>query len=184
MKAFDILTNEHGLIRHFLDNMGMAAQKIEEGQTPPAAFFENGVEFARRFADKYHHHKEEYVMFTRLAQTAGGEIDDQIQSLRHQHERSRECISTIAESLSGYEAGDSIKTGNLLEAVSAYVSLLRHHIHTEDHVFYPMAKEALSEEDQAALVEEFNKDSAKFGAETFQECHKLVVDMGSMLVHL
>ena len=52
MKPLETLTNEHGLIRQFLDNLALAAEKIEDGLYPPREFFDKGVEFARVFADK------------------------------------------------------------------------------------------------------------------------------------
>jgi hemerythrin-like domain-containing protein len=84
----------------------------------------------------------------------------------------------------GYAAQDPIKTGELLENISAYTSLLRHHIHVEDHVFYPMARKMLSAEEFKALGMEFEKQSEKHGHDTFERCHKMVMDMGSMVTHL
>jgi len=75
MDPIETLTNEHGLIRQFLDVLSMAAEKIEEGQHPSEAFFEKAVEFARAFADHYHHFKEEHVLFVQLAQKKQGEVD-------------------------------------------------------------------------------------------------------------
>ena len=82
MNAIETLTNEHGLIRQFLDNLEQAAKKIEEGQYPPRDFFDNAVQFARTFADKYHHFKEEHVVFVRLAQKNKGDLDARIEALR------------------------------------------------------------------------------------------------------
>jgi hemerythrin-like domain-containing protein len=65
--------------------------------------------------------------------------------------------------------------------MAAYAALLRHHIHTEDHVFYPMAKKTLSEEEMRMVAREFETQKDKVGADTFESSHKLVVDMGSIL---
>ena len=82
------------------------------------------------------------------------------------------------------EGQDPGKTGDLLQNMSAYASLLRHHIHVEDHVFYPMARKTLDEDEMAAIGVEFEKQRDKHGDGTFERNHKLVVDMGSMLSHL
>lgn len=92
MDPLDTLTNEHGLIRQFVDNLSLAAERIENGQRPSAAFFEKALDFARGFADGYHHFKEEHVLFVQLAQGKGGEIDARLDALRHQHERGRELV--------------------------------------------------------------------------------------------
>ena len=184
MKPLETLRNEHGLIRQYLDNLAMAVDKLQSGERPPREFFEKAVRFARTFADTYHHIKEEHVMFVRLAQKKSGEIDGQIEALRHQHERSRNHISAIHDALDGYAEGKPIQTDDLLENVAAYVALLRSHIHREDHVFFPMVKETLTEEEEQLLEAEFEKARQKAGEDFFEASHKEVVDMGSMLMHM
>ena len=184
MDPIETLSNEHGLIRQFLDVLTMASEKIENGQRPSEAFFEKGVEFARTFADHYHHFKEEHVLFVQLAQKKKGEIDAQLEALRYEHERGRSLITGIEQAVPGYADGDPIKTGELLENVAAYASLLRHHIHVEDHVFYPMARKMMSDQEIEVLSQEFGKQQEKHGRDTFEKCHKMVVDMGSIVTHL
>jgi hemerythrin-like domain-containing protein len=184
MDPLEALSNEHGLIRQYLDNLSMAADRIENGQRPSSAFFEKAMEFARTFADSFHHFKEEHVLFVRLAQKKKGEIDAQLETLRHQHERGRALVTGIGDALDGYAANDPIKTADLLENMAAYGSLLRHHIHIEDHTFYPMARKLLTAEELGQLTHEFDKQREKQGADTFERCHKLVVDLGSILTHL
>jgi len=184
MKPLETLRNEHGLIRQFLDNLTLAVEKLQNEEPPPREFFDLAVEFAREFADRFHHFKEEHVMFVRLAQKKSGAIDGQIEALRHQHERGRNCVAAIADALDGYAAGKPAQVSQVLENVAAYAALLRNHIHKEDHIFYPMAQEVLSAEEESQLEAEFAKAREKVGEDTFERCHKLVVDMGSMLTHL
>jgi hemerythrin-like domain-containing protein len=184
MKPIETLSNEHGLIRHFLDNLDLAARHIEEGRLPSRAFFDKALEFARGFADGYHHFKEEHVMFVRLAQVRRGEVDAQLDALRHQHERGRELVSEIGRRLDGYEVRDPMATTAMLEAVASYTALLRLHIHTEDHVFYPMARKLLGDDDFEAIGAEFEKQREQQGADTFERFHKVAMDMGSILTHL
>lgn len=180
----ETLSNEHGLAREFLDVLAMAAEKVENGQCPSEAFFEKGVEFARTFADTYHHLKEEHVLFVQLAMKGQGEVDAQLEALRYEHERGRSLVSGIERALPGYVEQDPIKTGELLENIAATASLLRHHIRVEDHVFYPMARKTLTERELETIGQEFDKQQEKHGQDTFERCHKMVVDMGSIVTHL
>jgi hemerythrin-like domain-containing protein len=184
MDPIETLSNEHGLIRQYLDVLAIAAEKIEEGQYPSEAFFEKAVEFSRTFADHFHHFKEEHVLFVQLAQKKKGEVDAQLEALRYEHERGRSLVTGIEVAVPGYAANDPIKTGELLENMAAYASLLRHHIHVEDHVFYPMARKTLTEQEFEVLAQEFEKQNEKHGSDTFERCHKMVVDMGSIVTHL
>ena len=184
MDPIETLSNEHGLIRHFLDNLALATSHLEEGRRPSRAFFEKGVEFARTFADRFHHFKEEHVLFVRLAQRKQGEVDAQLEALRHQHERGRELMASVAAALEGYEAQDPGHTAVLVENLGAYIALMRHHIHLEDHVFYPMARKTLRGDEIDELRAEFARQRDKDGPDTFERCHKTVVDMGSIITHL
>ena len=181
MDAIEILVNEHGLIRQFVDNLSMAAEKLETGEQPPRQFFEKALEFGRNFTDRFHHFKEEYVMFAQLAQKKRGVLDGQIDSLRHQHERGRNFITEISNSLDGYARGNEIHTTSLLENLAAYISLLRHHIHREDHIFYPMVKEEFSENEGQDLLRLFEKEDQKAGGKTFENSQKLVHEMAALL---
>lgn len=184
MNPIETLSNEHGLIRHFLDNLTLATEKIENGQYPSGAFFEKAIEFARVFTDEFHHFKEEHVLFVQMAQKKRGEVDAQLEALRHEHVRGRNLVASMDKALPGYSAKDPIKTGELLECLGAYTALLKHHIHVEDHVFYPMAEKTLTDQEFGVISGEFDQQADKHGRDTFERCHKMVVDMGSMLTHI
>jgi hemerythrin-like domain-containing protein len=184
MRPLEVLRNEHGLIRHFLDNLALAVERLENGERPPSEVFDKAVQFARTFADAFHHAKEEHMMFVRLAQKKNGAIDGEIQALRHQHERARDHVAAIASAVEGYDAAKPIQTGRILESAAAYIAVLRSHIHKEDHVFFPLAQEALTAEEADQLHQEFDNASQKAGGSCFEESHKLVVDMGSILAQM
>ena len=105
MDAIKILVNEHALIRQFLDNLSMAAEKLEADERPSKEFFEKALEFARNFTDRFHHFKEEYTMFAQLSQKKGSDdLASQIDALRYQHERGRNFINEISNSRCPYPA--------------------------------------------------------------------------------
>ncbi len=180
-KSTEVLAGEHNLIRQALDNFSLAVEKMENGERPPKEFFETVVNFSRTFSDKFHHFKEEHLMFNTLAQKKEGAIDAQIDSLKHQHERGRDLVTVVDKSIDGYSRGEESQSMDLLESLASYISLLRHHIHREDYVFYPLVDKELSQEEQAALLSEFKKEEAKLGGNTYQECEKLVKEMGTLL---
>jgi len=184
MEPLEVLKNEHGLIGQFLENLEEALKKLEIDQRPPREFFDQAIRFVKLFPEGYHHHKEELVMFVQVAQKHAGEFDGEIEALRHQHEVARNYISELALALNGYEEGAQVQTDKVIENTAAYIALMRNHIHKEDHKFFPMVAEALTPEEMDALMVEFDKASEKAGSHVFEEAHKLVVDMGSTLVHM
>lgn len=184
MDAIEILSNEHGLIRRFLERLESAAEHLRQGRRPPREFYDLAVQFARTFADTVHHFKEEHVLFVRLAQRKEGALDAELDALRLQHERGRRLVTQLAGHLPGYAEGSGESTQMVLATSSAYGDLLRDHIHREDHEFYPAARRTLTEEDMHALAEEFTRDRERRGGLAFEVAHKQVVDMGSLLTHL
>src|SRR5512143_1171456 len=99
VESIRTLIGEHRLILEQLDNLSLARQMLEEGLWPPRAFFEGAVEFARAFADRFHHFKEEFLMFGMLAQKKHGRLDADIGALRYQHERCRKAMTEIERAL-------------------------------------------------------------------------------------
>jgi len=177
MTALDKLKDDHKLIRRYLDNLYLAHDFLVERETVPASVFKKTLDFSKNFMNKYHHFREEYVLFLKLAEKKGGSIDPQIVSLRDQHERSRNLVSQIKEALGGYEKGDEVATSRLAENVGYYVSLEREHVNRENHVFYPMAAEAFSADEMAEFDAEFKKIDAKQGADSYKKAVKLVEEI-------
>ncbi len=181
MNAIDTLRAEHGLIRQYLDNLAAALGKMERQEPVPTVFFEHAVLFAREFVDKYHHFKEELQMFTLLAQKHGGELDVDIEGLRNQHENGRNHIAEIDFAKEGYGQGQEVATTTLIEHLASYISMLRQHIHREDHRFYPLAREAFTDDEMAHLAAEYERANEKAGDDFFGKSQDRVLKMEALL---
>jgi hemerythrin-like domain-containing protein len=182
MKTTEVLVKEHGLILQVLDFLSMARQKLENGEMPPKEIFEKSVLFSVNFSDKFHHYKEEYLLFGLLAQKKEGALDLEIGALRYQHERCRHFIAEINNAVDGYASGNEIIITTLLENLASYISLLRRHIHMEDHIFFKMAGEVLSQDEDRALLGQFENEDKRIGGNDFYENHKkLAGEIGSII---
>ena len=181
MDPIETLRNEHGLIRRFVDLLSVAVSHLEVENPPPRAFFDDGIEFVRGFSDGFHHKKEELVMFRQLAQKKNGAIDGQIEALRYQHDQGRGFVAAIAGALDGYAAGNPSDIAVVRVNAAAFASLLKHHIHTEDHIFFPMSREAMTSGELEALGDMFDRVQEVHGVDTFERYHELVVKLELML---
>ncbi len=181
MDIIETMRVEHDLIRHYLQTISFSIEALERGDEIPHEFFEKAVVFARTFADRYHHYKEELLMFTRLAEVSGSEVDANLTTLRMQHERGRALVNDISQAIEGYASGDQVRRTELIVALAGYYSLLSYHIHLEDNVFFPMVPEILAPEVVAELEAEFDEDMEKRGKQTFQDCREVMREMGSLL---
>ena len=103
MKATEMLANEHRLMLKALDTFTLAKKRLENGEHPEALFFKKAVEFSKTFSDKFHHFKEEFLLFGLLAQKKDGALDLEMGALRYQHERNRFFLKNIEQSIDGYD---------------------------------------------------------------------------------
>ncbi len=181
MEPIQILIDEHKLIRRYLNDSSVALFLMKEGKWPEKEFFELGVEFTRSFSDKYHHFKEEYIMFLKLSQKKQGSIDSEIMFLRDQHERARNFTIEISRALDKYTKKDDIHSETIAENLGYYNLLLRQHIHREDHVFYPMADDIFTDSEQQEMLEDFNKAEDKFVPNFFSISEAQVERMSTLL---
>jgi len=168
MSALDLLKKEHKLIQRYLDNLSVAQELLNTRETVPPSVIDHTIRFAKEFMNKTHHFKEEYVLFLKMAEKKGGELDPQIVSLRDQHERSRNLVSKIKEAKKGYEKGDEIAFSTLAENMGYYVSLENQHLYRENHVFYPMAEKLFSADEMAGFDSEFEKIDEKQGKGSYE----------------
>ncbi len=155
------LKDEHVLILNGLKFLKTARDKIEKNQHPPQLFFQKAVPFFRNYADKYHHYKEEFLMFGFLAQKKEGQLDLEIGSLRHQHECGRKFLTRLEKSINGYEIKNEIAITRLLENLASFISVLSRHIFREDHLFFPMVENELSVDDKTFLLNQFELEEQK-----------------------
>jgi len=155
MNITQALEDEHVLILKGLDLLRIARNKIERNQHPPKSFFEKAVSFFRNYADKYHHYKEEFLMFGFLAQKKEGQLDLEIGSLRHQHETGRRFLIKLEKSINGYGLKNEIAITSLLENLTSFISILSRHIYREDNLFFPMVEQELSTDQKTTLLEQF-----------------------------
>ncbi len=181
MKALQILKIEHGMIRQYLTTLSFALEKMERGERPPKEFFEQAVIFAREFVDTHHHYKEELQMFQLLAQKKSGEIDAPLAALRNQHETGRNHVAAILKATIEIVDGDEVWESDLIESLAAYISMLRRHINIEDHIFYPMAEQVLTDAEHEQLLVSFKQVDDKAAPGFLDDFRERLLKMDHLL---
>jgi hemerythrin-like domain-containing protein len=179
MQSICTLTREHGLILEQLENLALARQRLEAGLWPPEEFFAKALGFAREFADRLHHFKEEFLLFGLLAKKKEGRLDADIGALRYQHERCRKALAEIEQALPGYGSKDEFAATALALGLSGYVTLLRRHVFLEESVFFPLAASVLTAEDDAELCRHFAAEAP--GPDFMEQSRWQVAEMGVIL---
>ncbi len=128
-----VLVEEHVLIKRLLSLVPWIASGLQAGSGAAFAAASAALAFIRGYADRFHHAKEEDILFAYF--DPPGEI---IASMRREHEVGR---GLVRETAAAIEALDGTRAaGHLL----AYRTLLEEHIRKEDEVLYPFLDRKLS----------------------------------------
>jgi len=157
MRPTDVLRQEHQLILAVLDAAEREARAISGGAAVDAERIAKYVDFITTFADHCHHAKEEDLLFVRMGEKGFPREAGPVGVMLHEHEVSRGHVRAVAGSAAAAAAGDADARALVVEHLTAYAGLLRQHIFKEDNILYPMADQAFSEADQAALAADFER---------------------------
>lgn len=111
-------------------------------------FFEN-------YLDRCHHAKEEQCLFPQARLRNVPASPDFIKQLEWEHEVGRKLIGGIRNSLPAAETGNPEATARIGRLLAAYAALMKSHIARENKDLFPQIKAALTPDDSAEIVSQF-----------------------------
>jgi hemerythrin-like domain-containing protein len=149
--ATEILTNEHESILKVVEAMESECHALENEKNLDKDFFTKAIDFIKNYADKFHHAKEEEILFKELKKedVQGRMHCNPMDQMLHEHDLGREFVKNLEE---GIKEEDKEK---IIENARGYGQLLREHIFKEDNILYGMADEALNDKEQDFLLKQF-----------------------------
>ncbi len=147
-----ILSKEHENILKVVDALESEIGKLKD-KNINTEFFKKVIDFIRNYADKFHHAKEEDILFKEFNKCAeeGCVHCNPIEQMLVEHDEGRKNVRMM-------ELGLNERDNNkLIKGTRGYIQLIREHIFKEDNILYPMADEALSDKAQKIMLEKFKK---------------------------
>lgn len=152
----DLLYKEHEII---LDAANVAKQLriiIDNPDLYEKQVFEL-LSFFKKYADQYHHHKEEEVLFPEMIKANELLESGVIQEMFENHEDFRELIEEIKQST---KSKDYQNAQNKLEQ---YIDALIDHIAVENEEVFEIAKTLFSSEELENIYFKFKDIDREFG---------------------
>ena len=146
-----ILKEEHQLILKAIDVILNECEQLDGGQELEKSFFEKAIDFIKNYTDKFHHAKEEDILFEKLNSDNVQMHCNPIPQMLYEHDTGRDFVKGMER---GLEENDK-KT--VIENARGYAYLLKDHIMKEDNILYPMAEEALNDEQKDAILKDYNE---------------------------
>src|SRR3989338_2803490 len=125
MALTEALVEEHKMIKRMINALENAANSLEKGNKVEPVVFEQAVDFIRNFADKFHHAKEEDILFKEMVKKGMPEKDSPIEAMLIEHEQGRNFVKGVAEGAEEMKAGNKNAAKKIIENARGYIELLR-----------------------------------------------------------
>src|SRR3989344_6167714 len=151
MKPTTILSEEHKHILSVIDALSKERKNLESGKELDKDFFSKAIDFIKNYADKFHHAKEEDILFEELNKNSEEMRCNPIEQMLYEHDLGRGFVKGIEQ---GLKEDNIVK---IIENTRNYIQLLQEHILKEDNILYPMADETLSKPSQDSILELFTR---------------------------
>jgi len=164
-----MLSEEHQNILKVVNALIHESGKLETDGKINKDFFLKAIDFIETYADKFHHAKEENILFKELIENEQMHCNP-IPQMLHEHETGRNYVSGMKRALK------ENNTRGLIENSRGYAYLLQDHIYKEDNILYPMADEALDEETQASILIKFQQVEESNSFKGINERYLLIAD--------
>jgi hemerythrin-like domain-containing protein len=164
MRATDVLKLEHRVIEQVIACLEEIMNRCELGEPLDTESAKEAIEFFQMFADRFHHCKEEDLLFPLMEAKGFSREQGPTGVMLDEHEAGRHHVRRMAEALERVAAGDITAQGAFIDHAQRFAEVLRQHIFKEDHCLFPMADRALTDVDQDALRQSFaTAEQDKFG---------------------
>lgn len=170
MRPTEDLVREHGDILAMIQVVREMVRRLETDEPVDPDHLEKAIYFIRNYADKYHHAKEEDLLFPAMHDAGVPKDGGPIGVMLAEHDEGRAFVRTAAEALERYRAGDATAGKVVAANLRDYGGLLEQHINKENQVLYPIADARIGPPGQAELRWSFDRVNA--APEMQEECDR------------
>ena len=170
------LVAEHTLILRMLALLERNAPGTATGSYTNYQFYLDGVDFIRNYADRYHHAKEEDVLFAALVTNGMPREHSPVAAMLLEHDQGRAYVRAMEEATRQVLTGNSGARQAIADNALAYVALLWEHITKEDTILYPLAERLLPESMRPGIISAYETAEEKVPADFAGHYQRLVAN--------
>ncbi len=146
LDPIETLVGEHEVISKVLDAVDAT---LRRELSDPSRFdrdtYDLAFAFFAEFADRWHHAKEEGILFPELERLGIAAEGGPIGCMLREHDEGRAFVRTVREGLKAHAPGDRTIESLVRGTAARYVELLRAHIYKENEALFVMADRVLPE---------------------------------------
>ncbi|HKJ04059.1 MAG TPA: hemerythrin domain-containing protein [Geopsychrobacteraceae bacterium] len=156
-----VMVDEHKLILRMIALVEKNTELLEQGKFRNWQFYLDAVDFIRNYADRFHHAKEEDVLFIELIKNGMPEKQSPIEAMHMEHDQGRSYVRAMEEAARKALDGELGQANIIAGNAKGYAALLRGHIEKEDDILYPLAERVLPEDVRDRMLEAYTDAEAK-----------------------
>ena len=163
MLPVEVLISEHRLILYTVGVLKKEQQKIVASGKVDPNFIVAAVDFFRTYADRYHHGKEEGILFNALYKRKLSEADSaMMRELILEHAAARKTVTSLENLKTSYIDGKTEALGGILESLNTLIELYPRHIEKEDKHFFIPSMTYFTEKEQREMLQKFQDYNLAF----------------------
>lgn len=155
------LVNEHRLILRMIAMLERNAPRTADGSYSNWQFYLDGIDFIRNFADRFHHAKEEDVLFEALVKNGIPREHSPIAAMLMEHDQGRAFVKTMEAATLEALDNQPGREGIIADNAQSYAALLREHIAKEDDILYPLAERVIPDTMREDIIAGYNAAEAR-----------------------
>jgi hemerythrin-like domain-containing protein len=160
------LVDEHILIKRWIALIPQVLEKFDIDSSEDRQIIVEGVNFIRSYADRFHHAKEEDILFKYF-----DENSDILKTMLDDHVEGRSYAKATLEALEKKERQ------GVVDHLMAYQRLLTEHIKKEDEILFPWMDRELSVKQVGEIFSKFNNADESADQDGIERCEKFVLEV-------
>ncbi|MBC8266681.1 MAG: hemerythrin domain-containing protein [Flavobacteriales bacterium] len=173
MEYTKILYDEHEVIISAVEMIESSESLLNDDPEKWKVFCKKMIYFFRNYADKYHHHKEEQLLFPKISQENEVMGMNIIAEMLENHNDFRDYLSEIEECLNSDISKAFLK-------ISDYCEHLSDHISVENEELFISVETLLSENDLETMMYQFQDIDRDLGEVKKKELEESLEEIKQM----
>lgn len=170
LQPVDLLIDEHSLIIRMVNFIKKEAEQISKNGIVEPNNIVIAVDFFRTYADKYHHGKEEAILFKELSQRKLSDLHHAMMlELITEHALSRRTVTSLENVNKEYVAGKTETLQSILKHLNVLIELYPRHIEKENNQFFYPSMQYFTQKEQEAMLGNFAEFDQNFTTRRYKQ---------------
>jgi hemerythrin-like domain-containing protein len=179
MELIGLLMIEHRLIEQIIPTLETELYHISSDNVANPLFIYNAVDFFRTYADRFHHGKEEDILYVELAKKPLNQDHKRIMAeLEEEHRYARRTVGKLVSSTEKWSNGEDDALPVIAECLKNLIELYPRHIEKEDKEFFIPCQQYFTVTEREKLLEAGVQFDNNFTNVNYQDRMESLLEQG------